>query len=60
MTEIIPMPPNYAEFLESVKRTIQQARIRTYRSISRELINLYWSIGKAIAERQERDRKSVV
>lgn len=62
MAEIIPIPSNYAEFLESVKRTIKQTRIRACRSISRELIDLYWNIGKAIAERQERDGwgKSVV
>jgi len=40
----------------------QESRLRAYRSVNKELIDLYWGIGREIAERQERDGwgKSVV
>lgn len=62
MSEIVLPSRRYAEFLESIKRTIQQARTRAYYSANKELIGLYWKIGKEIAERQEREGwgKSIV
>ncbi|MBI4848740.1 MAG: DUF1016 domain-containing protein [Nitrospirae bacterium] len=53
---------SYAEFLTSIKHTIQQTRTRAYYSANKEMVGLYWNIGKAIAERQEREGwgKSVV
>src|SRR5438105_4435691 len=52
----------YTDFLQSVKQRIQQSRIRAYRAVNRELIELYWSIGGEIVARQEQHGwgKSVV
>jgi len=52
----------YGEFVRSIKQRIQASRAQAYRAVNRELIALYWSIGKEIVERQERHGwgKSVV
>lgn len=44
----------YITFLREVKQRILSARIQAARSINKELINVYWDIGKAIVERQEK------
>ena len=44
----------YLVFLNEVKSHIVAARIQAIRSVDKELISLYWDIGKGIAERQER------
>ncbi|HEY3490382.1 MAG TPA: PDDEXK nuclease domain-containing protein [Candidatus Deferrimicrobiaceae bacterium] len=44
----------YSELLGTVKGAIRQARIRAARTVNRELIGLYWNIGREIAERSER------
>jgi len=56
------LPADYAEFLESLKVRIRQAQTRAVLSANRELIALYWDIGRRIVERQEREGwgKSVV
>jgi predicted nuclease of restriction endonuclease-like (RecB) superfamily len=57
-----PTSTDYAEFLRSIKQRIQTGRAQAYRAVNRELIDLYWSIGQEIVERQERHGwgKSVV
>lgn len=52
----------YAEFLESLKSRVRQAQTRAMLSINRELILLYWDIGRRIVERQEQEGwgKSIV
>ena len=42
-----------AEFLESLKSRVQQAQTKAMLSVNRELIRLYWDIGRLIFERQE-------
>lgn len=44
----------YLDFVKEIKRAIQQSRLRAVRHTNRELIELYWNIGKEIVERQER------
>ena len=44
---------NYAAWLGEVKSRIQAARIVAARSVNRELILLYWDIGRGILEKQE-------
>jgi len=46
------MPPGYFQFLEELKERIRTARLRATLSANRELIGLYWRIGKGIVERQ--------
>ena len=43
----------YEEFLRDLKARIRSAQIKAALSVNRELILLYWEIGKAILERQE-------
>lgn len=42
----------YDDFLNKVKDRIQDTQIRAALAISRELILLYWQIGRTILERQ--------
>jgi predicted nuclease of restriction endonuclease-like (RecB) superfamily len=44
----------YAQLLTELKARIQAARTRAALAINRELIALYWDIGKMIVERQQR------
>jgi len=52
----------YIEFVAEVKRRVVSARISATRAINRDLIGLYWDIGRMIVERQEKQGwgKSVV
>lgn len=43
----------YPQVLFDIKSRIKQAQVRAIWSVNRELINLYWSIGKTIVEMQE-------
>ncbi|OIO03639.1 hypothetical protein COY52_07650 [Candidatus Desantisbacteria bacterium CG_4_10_14_0_8_um_filter_48_22] len=44
----------YLKFLNDLKTRIKQARISAYRSVNKELIDLYWKIGKSIVEKQKK------
>lgn len=44
----------YINFLNEIKSRIVTARIQAIRSVSKELIKLYWDIGKGIVERQQK------
>ena len=49
----LPLPPiGYVDFLEGIKRKIREAQLRACLSVNAELINLYWSIGMSILEKQ--------
>ena len=49
-----PIPfPHYATWLGDVKARIQSARLAAVRAVNRELILLYWDIGRGIVEKQE-------
>jgi predicted nuclease of restriction endonuclease-like (RecB) superfamily len=56
------LPPGYGPFLEDLKSRIQAARVKAAISVNRELIALYWYIGKSIVQRQRAEGwgKSVV
>lgn len=45
---------DYLKFLKEIKEKISFARINAYRKLNRELIKLYWDIGKNIVERQQK------
>lgn len=47
------LPTDYPAFLESLKSRVQQAQTKAMLSVNRELIQLYWDIGRLIGERQE-------
>lgn len=44
---------NYNEFLETLKSEIKKSQARAISSVNKELITLYWKIGKAIILNQE-------
>ncbi|MDY6894747.1 MAG: DUF1016 N-terminal domain-containing protein [Thermotogota bacterium] len=43
----------YTEFLNELKERIRIAQTKAILSVNRELIYLYWNIGKSIVEKQE-------
>jgi predicted nuclease of restriction endonuclease-like (RecB) superfamily len=56
------LPKGYGQFLKDIKTRIRAAQLKAALSVNRELISLYWHIGKSIVERQHREGwgKSVV
>jgi predicted nuclease of restriction endonuclease-like (RecB) superfamily len=60
MSEIAP--DNYQSFFKDIKERILSAQYEALRAVNKELISLYWDIGKMIVERQEKEGwgKSVV
>ena len=53
-TPIIVNEANYIAFLKDIKTTISNAKIKLARSANKELIQLYWTLGKSITEKQEK------
>src|SRR5438094_2414327 len=49
------LPPGYAELLEDLKGRVRTAQLKAALSVNREMIRLYWDIGRLIVERQERE-----
>jgi predicted nuclease of restriction endonuclease-like (RecB) superfamily len=45
-------PKGYDDFLQNLKRRIQAAQVKAVFAVNRELILLYWQIGREILERQ--------
>jgi hypothetical protein len=50
---ITPAPPDYAAFLAGLKDRILRTRTSAARAVNRDLILLYWEIGRSIAEKQQ-------
>ena len=44
----------YFKFLNDLKNKIKQSQYQAYRTVNKELISLYWDIGKSIVEKQEK------
>jgi len=47
-----PLPSGYGPFLEDLKARIRTAQVKASLAANRELIELYWYIGRSIVERQ--------
>jgi hypothetical protein len=45
----------YADLLKTIKERITEAQYAALKSVNKELIGLYWYIGRMIAERQKGD-----
>ncbi len=43
----------YADTLAGLKKQIQESQLRAITSVNKELVRLYWTIGKTIVERQK-------
>jgi Uncharacterized conserved protein len=56
------LPDDYAVLLAEVKERVRSAQYEALKAVNKELVALYWDIGKLIAERQNREGwgKSVV
>lgn len=52
---LVDLPDNYAVFLDELKTRIRTARVQVALSANRELVLLYWDIGKRILEQQTRE-----
>ena len=62
LSKTTELPSDYETLLENIKSNIRAAQSRAALSVNRSLISLYWDIGKAIVERQQKEGwgKSVV
>ena len=49
------IPSGYAQFIVNLKTKIRSAQLKAAISVNREMILLYWEIGKEIVEKQEKD-----
>ena len=49
---LFQVPPQYESFLQELRERIRSAQVRAALSVNRELILLYWSIGRDILSRQ--------
>jgi predicted nuclease of restriction endonuclease-like (RecB) superfamily len=54
VTSSTPALFDYANFVDDLKRRIDGARLSAARAVNRELVALYWDIGRAIREQQAR------
>jgi predicted nuclease of restriction endonuclease-like (RecB) superfamily len=53
MSDLTPNLPGYEEFLRDLKQRIQTAQIKAALAVNRELVLLYWSIGRDVLTRQQ-------
>jgi len=49
------LPKSYAAVLEAVKERIRTAQLKAALAVNSELVMLYWSIGREIMERQDKE-----
>ena len=52
MNEIVPV--GYDQLVQDLKTRIREAQVRASLAVNRELVMLYWNIGRAILEEQQR------
>jgi hypothetical protein len=53
-------PDSYGALLREIKERIRSAQYAALRAVNRELINLYWDIGRLIVERQSGETYAAV
>ncbi|WP_211882923.1 PDDEXK nuclease domain-containing protein [Pseudarthrobacter albicanus] len=49
----LALPTGYTDLLVELKTRVRAARTKALRTVNTQLIELYWSIGKTVLERQE-------
>ncbi len=52
MNDFFATNSGYREFLTELTRRVQSARVTAGRAVNRELVTLYWDIGRSIVEKQ--------
>ena len=55
MAELQTIPNGYQELLQGLKARIRSAQVRAALAVSRERVLLYWSIGRDLSERFQRE-----
>ena len=55
MLEIVPLPAEYAAWLAELKARIHTAQQRASLAVNREMLLLYWQIGRDVLARQNRE-----
>jgi hypothetical protein len=50
---VTPLPAGYADLLEELRARIRTTQIKAALSANRELVALYWHIGRSIVGRQQ-------
>jgi hypothetical protein len=53
MSQDLTTTETYRELISSLKSRIQAAQIRAAATVNSQLIDLYWDIGRLIAQRQD-------
>lgn len=53
MAELLTLSDDYKSFLQSLKERIAAAQIKAALAVNRELVLLYWQIGREILQRQK-------
>jgi hypothetical protein len=51
LAELTRLPSGYHELLQELKGRIRTAQVRAGLAVSRELVLLYWSIGRDLSQR---------
>ena len=51
MKKSLQLPSGYQEFLQDLKGRIRTAQVQAAFAVNRELILLYWSIGRDLSQR---------
>ncbi|SRR5260221_9850880 len=47
---------SYSDLIQSLREEIKLARIKAHLSVNRELIKLYWNVGKRILQSQKKEK----
>lgn len=53
MDEALQLAPGYDDFLRGLKGRIRTAQVKAALAVNRELVLLYWQIGRDILARQQ-------
>lgn len=48
-----PTPPDYQHLLTDIKQRVREAQYRALQQVNQQQIQLYWDLGRLIAERQQ-------
>ena len=51
----LQLPSGYQEFLQELKGRIRTAQVRAAFAVNRELVLLYWSIGRDLSQRLDKE-----
>lgn len=52
---VLTLPDDYPDLLEQLKQRVRTAQAKVVREANTELLRLYWTIGRALADRRKRE-----